>query len=82
MFAVLNISHEDKKKYKESLKDKKTTSRRRRTAILSDKTMGKALKQSQLYSTSAMEDGSVQVDEHMKMNDNYMRTGPYQPKKK
>ncbi len=79
---VLNISHEDKKKYKASLKEQKTTQRRRRTAILSDKTMGKALKQSKLYTTSAMEDGSVQMDEHMKMNDNYMRTGPYQPKKK
>jgi hypothetical protein len=79
---VLNISHEDKKKYKERLKEQKTTSRKRRTAILSDKTMGKALKQSKLYTTSAMEDGSVQIDEHMKMNDNYMRTGPYQPKKK
>ncbi len=79
---VINISHEDKLKYKERIKGQQTTKRRNRTTILSDKTKGKALKQSKIYASVSEMDGDVQVDEHFKMNDNYMRTGPYAPKKK
>ena len=28
------------------------------------------------------EQGTPQIDMHVKMNDNYLRTGPYKPKKK
>ena len=31
-------------------------------------------------SKSAEED--IEIDEHLKMNDNFLRTGPYKPKKK
>ena len=35
---VMAMSHEDKKKYKESFKKRKTRARKQRTLILSDKT--------------------------------------------
>ena len=27
-------------------------------------------------------DDDITIDEHLKMNDNFLRTGPYKPKKK
>ncbi|MFQ5450386.1 MAG: hypothetical protein ACE5E9_07125 [Nitrospinaceae bacterium] len=78
---VLNISHKDKIKYQESLKPRKTRARTKRTSLLSEKSKNQAFKQ--FAKIGVCESGSeVQVDEHMKMNDNYMRTGPYRPKKK
>ena len=77
---VLNMSHEDKQKYKEGLKERKPQARRRRTAKLSDKTKNLALKQFQEYPTSGIYKDDVQIDDHVKMNDNYMRTGPSKPR--
>jgi len=41
---VLNISHEDKKKYKESLKPKTVRVRTKRTTTMSDKLKNRAFK--------------------------------------
>lgn len=78
---VLNISHEDKEKYKERMKNRKTRVRSKRASLLSEKTKNKAFKDfGEMGDTQLGKD--VVIDEHMKMNDNFMRTGPYRPKKK
>ena len=79
---VLNISHEDKKKYKESLKPKKVKVRRRRSTIMSDKLKSRAFKKFNDDPKSKSVDEDITIDEHLKMNDNFLRTGPYKPKKK
>jgi hypothetical protein len=78
---ILNMSHEDKKKYDEGLKNKKNRVRKSRSSLLSDKAKIAAFKQFDRMTTSDMKK-EVQVDTHVKMNDNFMRTGPYRPKKK
>ena len=79
---VLNISHEDKKKYKESLKSEKVRVRTNRTTTMSDKIKNRAFKKFSGDPKSKGVDEDITVDEHLKMNDNFMRTGPYKPKKK
>ena len=79
---VINISHKDKAKYQESLKIKKTRARKNRTVLLSDKTKNKAIKDFDEMCSSDVKAKDIRIDDHFKMNDNYMRTGPYQPKKK
>ena len=79
---VLNISHEDKKKYKESLKPKKTRVRRKRTTTMSEKLKNKAFKKFDNDPKNKSVDEDITIDEHLKMNDNFLRTGPYKPKKK
>ena len=79
---VLNISHEDKKKYKESLKPKKVKVRRRRSTIMSDKLKSRAFKKFNDDPKSKSVDEDITIDEHLKMNDNFLRTGLYKPKKK
>lgn len=78
---VLNISHEDKKKYNEGFKTRKTRVRKNRSSLISDKAKTAAFKQFDKMTGSDMKK-EVQVDVHVKMNDNFMRTGPYRPKKK
>ncbi len=78
---ILNISHEDKEKYKERLKTKTTRARSKRTSLLSGKAKNKAFKEFEGMGDEKLTK-EVSIDEHMKMNDNYMRTGPYRPKKK
>jgi hypothetical protein len=78
---ILNMSHDDKRKYREGRKHKDPKARVNRKTTLSAKSKDEAFKKlAGLQMPDA--DKSVQVDEHMKMSDNYMRTGPYQPKKK
>ena len=79
---VLNISHDDKKKYKESLKPKKVKARIRRTTTMSDKLKTHAFKKFSEDPKSKGVDEDITIDEHLKMNDNFLRTGPYKPKKK
>ena len=79
---VLNISHEDKKKYKESLKPKKVRLRTKRTTTMSDKLKNQAFKKFSDAPKSKEIDEDITIDEHLKMNDNFLRTGPYKPKKK
>jgi hypothetical protein len=79
---VLNISHDDKKKYKESLKPKKIKARKRRATIMSGKLKDKAFKKFNDEPKGKSVDEDITIDEHLKMNDNFLRTGPYKPKKK
>jgi len=78
---VINISHADKVKYKKLLENRKTRVRTNRTALLSNKSKSKAFK---LYDkmTGNQAKADPEIDAHLKMNDNYMRTGPYRPRKK
>ena len=79
---VLNISHEDKRRYKESLKPKKTSGRKKRMTKMSGKLKEQAFKKFEDEPKSKTVDEDIQIDEHLKMNDNFLRTGPYKPKKK
>jgi hypothetical protein len=78
---VLNISHEDKEKYKKLVEDRKPRARKKRASLLSDKTKDKAFK---MYDKMTGNEAKTEpeIDTHVKMNDNFMRTGPYRPKKK
>ena len=78
----LNMSHEDKKKYKEAFEERKTHTRRKRSTILSKKTKSLLSKKFDDGHPEGKEQGTPQIDLHVKMNDNYLRTGPYKPKKK
>jgi len=79
---VLNISHEDKKKYKDSIKPKKHRVRSKRTTTMSDELKNRAFKKFNNDPKSKAIDEDITIDEHLKMNDNFLRTGPYKPKKK
>ncbi|HIA32036.1 MAG TPA: hypothetical protein EYN83_02060 [Nitrospinaceae bacterium] len=79
---VINISHEDKKKYKEALKPEKVKVRTRRATLMSDKLKTRAFKKFSDDPKSKGVDEDITIDEHLKMNDNFLRTGPYKPKKK
>lgn len=80
---VLNISHEDMAKLKKSRRKKVAQNRTTRTAMLSDKTLKKVFKKfDKDHDPKAHSNVTVNIDEHVKMNDNYMRTGWYVPKKK
>ena len=79
---VLNMSHEDKKKYKQMFAKKKTQVRKQRTLILSDKTKNLLEKKFDDGHPEGKEQDAPQIDNHVKMNDNYLRTGPYKPKSK
>ena len=79
---ILNMSHEDKKKYKKTFSERKTSNRKKRSTILSDKTKNLLSKKFDDGHPEGKEQDAPQIDPHVKMNDNYLRTGPYKPKKK
>ena len=79
---ILNMSHEDKKKYKKTFSERKTSNRKKRSTILSDKTKNLLSKKFDHGHPEGKEQDAPQIDPHVKMNDNYLRTGPYKPKKK
>tara|TARA_B100000315_G_scaffold94721_1_gene87064 strand:- start:290 stop:532 length:243 start_codon:yes stop_codon:yes gene_type:complete len=80
--VVLNISHADKARYKEKLKRRKTRVRKSRATKMSDKLKAHAFKQFDDHPKSKAVEEDIEMDEHLKMNDNFMRTGPYKPKEK
>ena len=83
VIMILNISHEDMKKLKKSRLKAVSQNRTSRTAKLSDKTLKKVFKKfDKDHDPKSLSADSVNIDEHVKMNDNYMRTGWYVPKKK
>ena len=79
---ILNMSHEDKKKYKNAFEERKTSTRKKRSTILSNKTKSLLSKKFDDGHPEGKEQDAPQIDVHVKMNDNYLRTGPYKPKKK
>jgi len=79
---VLNISHEDKKKYKKQIAQGKISPRKSRTSTLSTKAKSEAFKKFAIATKDESMDKEILIDEHLKMNDSYQRTGWYVPKKK
>jgi len=79
---IINISQEDKKKYKKQLAKKRFSNRKNRPVTLSVKAKNQALKSFGKAASDEVRNKDVEVDEHMKMNDSYMRTGWYVPKEK
>jgi len=80
---ILNISHEDMKKLRKGRKKIVSQNRTSRTTKLSDKTLKKVFKKfDKDHDPKAQNNDTITIDEHLKMNDNYMRTGWYVPKKK
>ena len=49
---------------------------------MSDKLKDQAFKKFDNDPKSKSVDEDITIDEHLKMNDNYLRTGPYKPMKK
>jgi len=81
--VIGGMSHGDLQKLKESRAKKTGRARTKRTAVLSDKTRENVLKKfDKDHDQAAQEKDAVNIDEHVKMNDSYMRTGWYVPKKK
>ena len=78
---VLNISHKDKEKYNKLVEERKPRVRKKRATLLSDKSRDKAFKQYDKMTGNETKT-DPEIDAHVKMNDNFMRTGPYRPKKK
>ena len=77
------LSRKDILKLKKARLKKELVSRRKRTSTLSDKTMKNVLKKfDKDHDPKNMVQDEVSIDEHLKMNDSYMRTGWYVPKKK
>mgnify|MGYP006432147961 FL=1 len=79
---VMNMSHEDKKKYLKSFGKRKLRTREQRSVILSDKTKNLLSKKFEDGHPEGKNQDAPQIDEHVRMNDNYLRTGPYKPKSK
>jgi len=67
---ILNMSHEDKKKYKEAFDVKKPRTRKKRSSILSNKTKNLLSKKFDDGHPEGKEQGTPQIDVHVKMNDN------------
>ncbi len=81
--VIDGLSSKEIKKLRENIARRPSRTRKKRSTILSDKTMKKVLKKFDKDhdpDTKIKED--VSIDEHVKMNDSYMRTGWYVPKKK
>lgn len=80
---VIGISHEDMKKLRAQQKKKsKIRPRKNRTTLLSKKSKDKAFKKFDQSPSAKNKNTDVSVDVHVKLNDNYMRTGWYVPKGK
>ena len=78
----MNMSHEDKKKYLKTFGKRKLRTREQRSVILSDKTKNLLSKKFEDGHPEGKNQDAPQIDAHVKMNDNYLRTGPYKPKSK
>ncbi|MFQ5672173.1 MAG: hypothetical protein ACE5G9_03685 [Nitrospinales bacterium] len=80
---VIGISHEDMKKLRAQQKAaSKISPRKKRTATLSKKFKDKAFKNFDQSPSAKNKDTDISVDLHVKLNDNYQRTGLYVPKGK
>ena len=81
--VIDGLSRKEIKKLRENQNRRPSATRRKRSTVLSDKTMKKVFKKfDQDHDPEVKINDDVTIDEHVKMNDNYMRTGWYVPKKK
>ena len=82
VIMIIGISREDLKKLRAGRKKKEDVRpRKRRTTVLSKKAKEKTLKQFEKVDAGNSKNNIV-VDPHVKMNDNFMRTGWYKPIRK
>ena len=83
--VIDGLSRKEIKDLREKQTRRPSRTRTTRSTKLSDKTMKKAFKKfdsDHEPDVNINDDVSVSIDEHVKMNDSYMRTGWYVPKKK
>ncbi|CAI2718266.1 conserved protein of unknown function [Nitrospina watsonii] len=81
--VIGGLSSDDAKKLKQSRAKKTGRVRTKRATLLSDKTRENCLKKfDRDHEPEARTKEIDNLDEHVKMNDSYMRTGWYVPKKK
>ena len=81
--VIDGLSSREIKKLRENQARRPSRTRKKRSTKLSDKTMEKAFKKfDRDHDPDIKIKEDVNVDEHVKMNDSYMRTGWYVPKKK
>jgi uncharacterized protein YpuA (DUF1002 family) len=79
---VISINADELKKLKQDRNIKKVGNRKNRTAVLPERVKEEAIRQFEETTSPHAREGDVEIDEHMKMNDTFMRTGKYHPKKK
>ena len=83
--VIDGLSSREIKKLRENQNRRPTGTRKKRPTMMSDKTTKKVLKKfddDHEPDTKISDEANVSIDEHVKMNDSYMRTGWYVPKKK
>ena len=83
--VIDGLSSREIKKLRENQTRRPTRTRKTRATIMSDKTTKKVLKKfddDHEPDAKINDDVNISIDEHVKMNDSYMRTGWYVPKKK
>jgi len=81
--VIGGLSSGDIKKLRENQDRRPTRTRKQRASMLSDKTTKKVLKKfDQDHEPDTNINNNINIDEHVKMNDSYMRTGWYVPRKK
>ena len=83
--VIDGLSSKEIKDLREKQTRRPSRTRTTRSTKLTDKTMQKAFKKFDADhepGAKINDDVSISIDEHVKMNDSYMRTGWYVPKKK
>ena len=83
--TIGGLSSNDIKKLRENQARRPSRTRKTRASKLSDKTMKNAFKKFDADhepGAKINDEVDINIDEHVKMNDSYMRTGWYVPKKK
>ena len=81
--VIDGLSSKEIKKLRENQTRRPARTRKARSTTMSDKTTKKVLKKfDDDHEPDTKITDNVSIDEHVKMNDSYMRTGWYVPKKK
>ena len=83
--VIDGLSSAEIKKLREHQNRRPTRNRKTRAMTMSDKTTKKVLRKfddDHEPDTKINDEVNINIDEHVKMNDSYMRTGWYVPKKK
>jgi hypothetical protein len=83
--VIDGLSRREIKKLRENQTRRPTRTRKTRATMMSDKTTKKVLKKfddDHEPDSKINDEVNISIDEHVKMNDSYMRTGWYVPKKK
>lgn len=81
--VIDGLSSKEIKELREKQARRPSRTRKKRSTMMSDKTTKKVLKKfDDDHEPDTKITDNVNIDEHVKMNDSYMRTGWYVPKKK